>query len=66
MRRRDFLTGIVVSSTVPLAARAQQSGKLPTIGFVGAGTPSSFGPWVTAFVQGIKGLCMAPLNAIPL
>jgi len=30
MRRLDFLTGIVVSSTVPLAARAQQPGKLPT------------------------------------
>jgi putative ABC transport system substrate-binding protein len=56
MRRRDFLTGIVVSSTVPLAARAQQSGKLPTIGFVGAGTPSSFGPWVTAFVQRLREL----------
>ena len=50
MRRRDFLTGIVVSSTVPLTARAQQSGRLPTIGFLGA-SPSVESDRVAAFVQ---------------
>src|SRR5215472_12257506 len=40
----------------PLAARAQQSGKLPTIGFLGVSTPSAFGQWVAAFVQRLREL----------
>ena len=38
MRRRDFIKGIVISATAwpPLVAQAQQSGKLRTIGFLGA------------------------------
>jgi putative tryptophan/tyrosine transport system substrate-binding protein len=35
----------------PLAARAQQAGKLPTIGFLVTGTPSSHGQWFAALVQ---------------
>jgi putative tryptophan/tyrosine transport system substrate-binding protein len=35
----------------PLAARAQQSKKLPTIGVLGAATPLSWRHWVAAFVQ---------------
>ena len=56
MRRRDFLTGIVVSSTVPLVARAQQPGKLPTIGFLGQSTRSAASEWVAAFVQRLREL----------
>ena len=40
----------------PLAARAQQAGKLPTIGFLVTGTPSSHGQWVAAFVQRLREL----------
>ena len=37
MRRRDFIKGVAGSATAwPLAAQAQPSGKLPTIGFLGA------------------------------
>jgi putative ABC transport system substrate-binding protein len=57
MRRRDFIKGIAGSATVwPLAARAQQPGKLPIIGFLGSSTPSTFGPWVAAFVQRLREL----------
>ena len=57
MRRRDFITlvggGIAVR---PLAAQAQQAGKLPTIGFLVAGTPTSHGQWVAAFMQRLREL----------
>jgi putative ABC transport system substrate-binding protein len=35
----------------PLNARAQQSTKLPTIGFMGAGTQSGWSQWTAAFLQ---------------
>jgi putative ABC transport system substrate-binding protein len=57
MRRRDFIKGIVGSATPwPLAARAQQQGKLPTIGFLGSATPSSMSQWTAAFVQRLREL----------
>src|SRR6266849_4940356 len=57
IRRREFIT-LVGGATVawPLAARAQQSAKLPTIGFLGASTPSAFSYWVAAFVQRLREL----------
>ena len=57
MRRRDFIT--LLGSTAaawPLAARAQQPAKLPTIGFLGAGTLSAWSLWVGAFVQRLREL----------
>ena len=51
MRRRDFIKGIAGSAVAwPLVARAQQPGKLPTIGLLGT-TPSAWKSWVAAFVQ---------------
>jgi ABC-type uncharacterized transport system substrate-binding protein len=50
--RRKFLATLLGGAAAwPLAARAQQSAKLPTIGFLVAGTPSSHGQWVAAFVR---------------
>jgi putative ABC transport system substrate-binding protein len=40
----------------PLAARAQQAGKLPTIGFLGSTTASAGGQWLAAFVQRLREL----------
>ena len=57
MRRRDFITLLAGAAVAwPLAARAQQAAKLPTIGFLVAGTPSSHGHWVAAFVQRLREL----------
>ena len=40
----------------PSAARAQQPGKLPTIGLLGASTAAAWSPWVTPFVLRLREL----------
>src|SRR5262245_64484993 len=58
MRRREViaLLGGAAVATWPLAARAQQPGKRPTIGFLGASTPSAWSRWSAAFVQRLREL----------
>jgi putative tryptophan/tyrosine transport system substrate-binding protein len=57
VKRRDFITRLGGAAAAwPLAARAQQPGKLQTIGLLGAGTASSWGAWVGAFVQRLREL----------
>ena len=55
MRRRDFVAAIGGAMAWPVAANAQQAGKLPTIGFLGA-DPTLFAPWTAAFVARLREL----------
>ena len=57
MQRRLFITLLGGAAAAwPLAARAQQARKLPTIGFLGAATPSVASQWVTSFEKRLREL----------
>jgi putative ABC transport system substrate-binding protein len=56
MRRREFITLVGGAAAWPLAARAQQAARLPTIGLLGSSTPSAWAPWIAAFQQRLREL----------
>jgi putative tryptophan/tyrosine transport system substrate-binding protein len=55
MRRREFIT-LLGGATAgwPLAARAQQTARLPTIGFFSPNTRSAASAWSAAFVERLR------------
>jgi len=57
MQRREFIT-LSASAAVawPLTLHAEQSAKLPTIGFLGAGSPAGWSHWTAAFSQRLQEL----------
>jgi putative tryptophan/tyrosine transport system substrate-binding protein len=57
LKRREFIAALGGAAVAwPLAAHAQQSAKLPTIGFLGGASPSAWSDWVAAFVQRLREL----------
>ncbi len=56
IHRRSFLASLVGAAAAwPLATRAQQGGKLPTIGFLGSDA-SAWSPWTAAFAARLREL----------
>jgi ABC transporter substrate binding protein len=51
MRRREFIAGLGGVAAWPVGAQAQTTRKLPTIGLLGTGSPSTQGQWWVAFVR---------------
>src|SRR5262245_45077208 len=55
--RREFIALVGGAITVwPNGPRAQTSARLPTIGFIGSGTPAADVPWTTPFVRRLREL----------
>src|SRR5262245_35439256 len=51
MGRREFVALLGGAAAWPLMARAQQTGKLPTIGFLGVSTAAATSRLLSAFVR---------------
>jgi ABC-type uncharacterized transport system substrate-binding protein len=56
MNRRDFIALIGGAAAWPLVARAQQPGPKPTIGYLGATSPSAESRRIAAFMQRLREL----------
>src|SRR5262249_13575337 len=55
MRRRDFISIFgATAATWPLAARAQQSGPMPVIGFLHPGSPEANAKFTAGFRKGLS------------
>ena len=56
LARRRLLAGTLATLAAPLAAGAQLTGKIPTVGFLGTTTASAWASWTAAFVMRLREL----------
>ncbi len=56
MKRRKFLTLLGAATAWPLAARAQQTGKMSRVGYLGSSSPSLEPHYIEAFRQKLRDL----------
>lgn len=54
MRRRTFITLLGGATVWPLAARAQQGGQMPIIGFLHSATANAYAPMMAAFRKSLS------------
>ena len=54
MRRRKFITLPGGATVWPLAARAQQGGQMPIIGFLHSATANAYAPMISAFRKSLS------------
>jgi putative tryptophan/tyrosine transport system substrate-binding protein len=66
IRRRKFLATLGGVAAWPIAAWAQQAGKLPTIGYLGEATPAADRQRVGSFVQQLRERGWIEGRTIPL
>ena len=67
MQRREFITLVGGAAAAwPVATRAQQPARLPTIGYLSSGTPSSAKDWIDAFVQRLSELLWVVGNTVAI
>src|SRR5258705_11666909 len=67
MQRREFIPLVGGAAAAwPVATRAQQPARLPTIGYLSSGTPSSAKDWIDAFVQQLSELRWVVGNTVAI
>jgi putative ABC transport system substrate-binding protein len=66
VKRREFITLLGGAAAWPLAVRAQQQSKPPTIGFMGSTTAAAWTPYVAAFEERLRELGWAQGRTIAI